>query len=102
MINISGGKDMTLEDMTTASEVIYDVVDPDANIIVGAVVDDKLEGEIHVTVIATGFESAAPYRSDRSADTSFSPGADLAASDDDNRGAKIPPFLLNRQARSDS
>ena len=57
VINISGGKDMTLEDMTTASEVIYDVVDPDANIIVGAVVDESLEGEIHVTVIATGFES---------------------------------------------
>ncbi|MCX5955289.1 MAG: cell division protein FtsZ, partial [Cyanobacteria bacterium] len=44
VINISGGRDMTLEDMTTASEVIYDVVDPDANIIVGAVVDDSLEG----------------------------------------------------------
>ena len=35
---------MTLEDMTTASEVIYDVVDPEANIIVGAVVDEALEG----------------------------------------------------------
>jgi cell division protein FtsZ len=60
VINISGGKDMTLEDMTTASEVIYDVVDPEANIIVGAVVDERLEGEIHVTVIATGFEGASP------------------------------------------
>ena len=39
VINISGGRDMTLEDMTTASEVIYDVVDPEANIIVGAVAD---------------------------------------------------------------
>ena len=62
VINISGGKDMTLEDMTTASEVIYDVVDPDANIIVGAVVDESLEGEIHVTVIATGFQSGGHYR----------------------------------------
>ena len=33
-----------------ASEAIYDVVDPEANIIVGAVVDEALEGEIHVTV----------------------------------------------------
>ena len=62
MINISGGRDMTLEDMTTASEVIYDVVDPEANIIVGAVVDEALEGEIHVTVIATGFENGQQYR----------------------------------------
>jgi cell division protein FtsZ len=73
VINISGGKDMTLEDMTTASEAIYDVVDPDANIIVGAVVDERLEGEIHVTVIATGFDSGAPYRNERPA-VSFASG----------------------------
>ena len=70
VINISGGRDMTLEDMTTASEVIYDVVDPEANIIVGAVVDERLEGEIHVTVIATGFETASP--TERSARSPFS------------------------------
>ena len=99
IINISGGRDMTLEDMTTASEVIYDVVDPDANIIVGAVVDDQLEGEIHVTVIATGFESGGAYRAERpvSAFTST-----LEESTPPERGAKIPPFLVNRQARLDS
>jgi cell division protein FtsZ len=107
VINISGGKDMTLEDMTTASEVIYDVVDPDANIIVGAVVDERLEGEIHVTVIATGFESGAAYRQERptmsfASGTAFSPEPPApSSSNDDERGAKIPPFLLNRQSRSD-
>ena len=55
VINITGGKDMTLEDMTSASEVISDVVDPEANIIVGTVVDEKLEGEIQVTVIAVSY-----------------------------------------------
>ena len=95
VINISGGKDMTLEDMTTASEVIYDVVDPDANIIVGAVVDDSLEGEIHVTVIATGFESGGSYRPERSA-PSF---AESLTTTEEERGAMIPPFLLNRQTR---
>ena len=100
VINISGGKDMTLEDMTTASEVIYDVVDPDANIIVGAVVDEKLEGEIHVTVIATGFESGAPYRSERSVAASFTPSNSFTPAAED-KGAKIPPFLLNRQGRSE-
>ncbi|MBD2422719.1 cell division protein FtsZ [Cyanobium sp. FACHB-13342] len=98
VINISGGKDMTLEDMTTASEVIYEVVDPDANIIVGAVVDERLEGEIHVTVIATGFESGAPYRSERTT-VSFA-GTTLFNSPQEERGAKIPPFLLNRQSQS--
>ena len=98
VINISGGRDMTLEDMTTASEVIYDVVDPEANIIVGAVVDESLEGEIHVTVIATGFEGGNTYRPERTIST-FS--ADLRAAQsqpqDQTPGAKIPPFLLNRQ-----
>ncbi|MBM5803430.1 MAG: cell division protein FtsZ [Cyanobacteria bacterium K_DeepCast_35m_m2_155] len=95
VINISGGKDMTLEDMTTASEVIYDVVDPEANIIVGAVVDERLEGEIHVTVIATGFETGTAYRAERPAFAAA--GGFMAASEE--RGAKIPPFLLNRQAK---
>ncbi|MEB3326333.1 MAG: cell division protein FtsZ [Synechococcus sp.] len=94
VINISGGKDMTLEDMTTASEVIYEVVDPDANIIVGAVVDERLEGEIHVTVIATGFESGAPYPSERPMTSFTSPGL---LNSQEEKGAKIPPFLLNRQ-----
>jgi cell division protein FtsZ len=103
VINISGGKDMT-----SASEVIYDVVDPDANIIVGAVVDERLEGEIHVTVIATGFESGAPYRHERPA-LSFNDanllgelggGAEPSAPPHrEGRGAMIPPFLLNRQRR---
>jgi cell division protein FtsZ len=97
VINISGGKDMTLEDMTTASEVIYEVVDPDANIIVGAVVDERLEGEIHVTVIATGFESGAPYRTERTV-VSFA-SRPLFTNSQEERGAKIPPFLLNRQSQ---
>ncbi len=108
VINISGGKDMTLEDMTTASEAIYDVVDPDANIIVGAVVDERLEGEIHVTVIATGFESGAAYRQERPAvsfasGTAFNPEPPQPAGSGsgDDRGAKIPPFLLNRHARNE-
>lgn len=102
VINVSGGKDMTLEDMTNAAEVIYDLVDPDANIIVGAVVDEKLEGEIHVTVIATGFESGIAYRDQDSVTSSFaSPKPALSQPPGDQRGAKIPPFLLNRQTRSE-
>jgi cell division protein FtsZ len=94
---------MTLEDMTTASEVIYDVVDPDANIIVGAVIDDALEGEIHVTVIATGFESGGSYRPERTASTTATTSFvnQLSAAAAEERGAMIPPFLLNRQSRID-
>merc|ERR1711939_1181766 len=91
VINISGGKDMTLEDMTTASEVIYDVVDPEANIIVGAVVDDSLEGEIQVTVIATGFETTQPLNQQRIKNR-LSNQPLYKYSDNKESGASIPEF----------
>ena len=98
VINISGGRDMTLEDMTTASEAIYDVVDPEANIIVGAVVDEALEGEIHVTVIATGFEGGGQYVPQLSLKTEAPTGSDPAISNEaDESGVRIPSFLRNRQ-----
>jgi len=98
VINISGGRDMTLEDMTTASEVIYDVVGPEANIIVGAVVDEALEGEIHVTVIATGFDQGQQYRRERSGSTGL-PTQPLRREIEEN-GARIPEFLRQRQQQS--
>ena len=101
VINISGGRDMTLEDMTSASEVIYDVVDPEANIIVGAVVDEKLEGEVHGTVIATGVEGNQPYRSERSINKIASQSI-YSQPEANDSGARIPEFLRKRQPRNDN
>ncbi len=55
VFNITGGDDLTLHEVNAAAEVIYKVVDPNANIIFGAVIDERLQGEIRITVIATGF-----------------------------------------------
>jgi len=55
VFNITGGDDLTLHEVNAAAEVIYEVVDPNANIIFGAVIDERLQGEIRITVIATGF-----------------------------------------------
>ncbi len=55
VINITGGHDLSLAEVTTAADTIYEIVDRDANIIFGAVIDEKMQGEIRVTVIATGF-----------------------------------------------
>lgn len=60
LFNITGGKDLSLFDVTEASNAIIESVDPDANIIFGAVIDETLEDEIRVTVIATGFERKNP------------------------------------------
>ena len=56
IFNVTGGADLTLYEVNDAAEVIYNAVDPDANIIFGAVIDEKLQGDIVLTVIATGFK----------------------------------------------
>lgn len=55
VFNITGGSDLTLHEVNAAAAIIYDVVDPEANIIFGAVIDERLQGEVRITVIATGF-----------------------------------------------
>ena len=55
VFNITGGYDLTLHEVNVAAETIYEVVDPNANIIFGAVIDEKMQGEMRITVIATGF-----------------------------------------------
>jgi cell division protein FtsZ len=59
VFNITGGSDLTLHEVNQAAEIIYEAVDPNANIIFGAVIDDRLQGEIRITVIATGFNGDA-------------------------------------------
>lgn len=59
IFNVTGGSDLTLFEVNEAAEVIYNAVDPDANIIFGAVIDEKLQGDVVVTVIATGFRPVA-------------------------------------------
>ncbi len=56
LINISGGRDMTLHEVAEAARIISDAVDTEANIISGMVIDERLEDEMKVTVIATGFK----------------------------------------------
>jgi cell division protein FtsZ len=60
LINVTGGPDMTLFDVNDATSRVYDSAGPDANIIVGAVIDPAMQGTIRVTVIATGFGPTQP------------------------------------------
>jgi len=59
LINITGGRDMSLHEVNAAAEIISNTADENANIIFGAVIDETLEGVIRVTVVATGFGEAA-------------------------------------------
>jgi cell division protein FtsZ len=58
LINITGGLDLAIDEVTTVSSIIQAVAGDDAEIIFGAVHDPTLQGKIRVTVIATGFDSA--------------------------------------------
>ncbi|MFP5354415.1 MAG: cell division protein FtsZ [Gemmatimonadota bacterium] len=58
LLNITGGGDLTLGEVTQISEIVHDAAGDDAEIIFGAVAEPAMQGEIRVTVIATGFDKA--------------------------------------------
>ena len=56
LFNVIGGNDISMHEINTAAEAITNAADPDANIIFGATINPDIEGEIIVTVVATGFD----------------------------------------------
>jgi len=65
LFNVIGGSDMSMHEINQAAEAITAAADPDANIIFGATISPELEGEIIITVVATGFDDT--YFSSRAA-----------------------------------
>ncbi len=62
IINVTGGADLSLVEVSEASLIVQEAADEDANIIFGAVVDPALKGKVKITVIATGFGQPAAAR----------------------------------------
>ncbi len=62
IINVTGGPDLSLVEVSEASSIVQEAADEDANIIFGAVVDPTLKGKVKITVIATGFGPPATSR----------------------------------------
>ena len=111
VLNITGSSDLTLHEVSIASKAIYEkVVDnTDANVIFGAVIDEELQGEIRITVIATGFgrskdsEEVLSTESNPDLNTtqnSFTPPKQKIQSID-SVGIDIPSFLSNRRDTSE-
>ena len=65
ILNVTGGSDLGILEIQTASEIITEAADKDANIIIGAIIDETLGDELQVTVIATGFEGKNSPRIDK-------------------------------------
>jgi cell division protein FtsZ len=105
VFNITGGGDLTLHEVNAAAEIIYEAVDPNANIIFGAVIDDRLQGEVHITVIATGFNmDAHPVNRDAAAritplkrNNLSTPPLGGGAQSATGGGLDIPEFLQRRR-----
>ncbi len=59
LFNITGGPDLGMYEIDEAARIITEAADPDANIIFGAVIDEAMQGEVKITVVATGFDEAS-------------------------------------------
>jgi len=79
LINVTGGPDITLDEVAEASNIIHDAADPEANIIWGTVTDPNMNGQIKVTVIATGFRRDEDERQRAAVNAEMEAAAAIAA-----------------------
>ncbi|KAM7526061.1 hypothetical protein LguiA_015963 [Lonicera macranthoides] len=103
--NITGGSDLTLFEVNAAAEVIYDLVDPTANLIFGAVVDPSLSGQVSITLIATGFKrqeesDGRPPQANQLAHVDASLGINRQPSSYMEGGSVEIPEFLRKKGRS--
>jgi len=94
LFNVTGGPDLSLYEVNEAAEIIRRTADPNANIIFGAVVDPNIQDGIHITVIATGFDSLREQTLSSSEDTKT---LEFPKRTFDRDDLEIPAFL--RRAR---
>ena len=92
LFNVRGSPDLTLFEVNEAAEIIAKAADADANIIFGAVIDPQMQGEIKITVIATGFDAHKPAAAAKSL-------REVRLRPFDESNLDIPTFLRDRAAR---
>ncbi|MFA6735304.1 MAG: cell division protein FtsZ [Saccharofermentanales bacterium] len=107
IMNFTGGKDMKLKEVDEAASVIRDAVSPDSDIIFGAVIDQSLEDEIMITVIASGFDrdlsspDVKEQIKNRDARAEIS-GDDITPETEKKRLVDVPDFLSEIDDISDN
>jgi cell division protein FtsZ len=96
LLNIAGGSDLGLFEVTEAAETIHQVAHPDANIIWGQVVDELMGDEVRVTVIAAGFnrwEDGGSLPSSQRPGLGLDQTSDFDEDLDDDDDFDVPSFL---------
>jgi cell division protein FtsZ len=98
LFNVTGGPDLSLYEVNEAASIIKQTAHPDVNLIFGAVVDQEMEDEIRITVIATGFDQTdSRSRSVSTPRRQEEPeSVDFTASSFDEDDIEIPAFLRRR------
>lgn len=97
IINITGGNSLTLFEAEDAAEVVRNAANTDINTIFGAVINENLNDEVIVTVIATGFDDNNPDDDgDIGSDYTDMDSYNNKDEDDDDGDVDIPPFLRSR------
>ncbi len=79
LLSIAGSKDLGIQEINDAADLVANAVDPDANIIFGTVVDESLGDQVRITVIATGFSDSNVNRQDELFAASKAPRSERAA-----------------------
>lgn len=99
IINVTGGENLGLHEVNTAAELVQRSVDPEANIIFGAVIDKSLDEDIVITVIATGFdkEPGAKDTTIGGASKAWPTKQNTPTPKDNGVDLDLPPFLKNHK-----
>lgn len=92
VFNVTGGSDLTLYEVNDAAEVIFNAVDPEANIIFGAVIDERMQGDVEITVIATGFKHVEKEATEEEASIRKGIRPEMVQQ---NEKIELPAFLKN-------
>ena len=93
IINVTGGENLGLHEVNTAAELVQRSVDPEANIIFGAVIDKSLDEDIVITVIATGFDKEPGAKETSIGKSAWPTKQSIPVPSNDGLDIDIPPFL---------
>lgn len=85
LFNVVGGQDMSMHEIDMAAQLIAEAVDPEANVIFGATLDPEMEGELMITIVATGFDEAKQVHTHPSLKPGTGANATLVADNGMNR-----------------
>jgi len=94
LFNIAGGPDLSLYEVNEAASVIKQTAHPDVNLIFGAVIDERMEDEVRIIVIATGFEGTE--QRPRTARADFGDSVEFQLPSFDKDDLEVPAFLRRR------